>query len=304
MSTELIELSNALAQATDRAAARVVAVHTERRGSSSGIVWRSGVIVTSEHALRRDEEIQVTLPDGRVAPATLAGRDPSTDIAVLKCSEATRAVPEFGDVATLKPGSLTLVVGRTRESGPVAALGVVSLVAPDRRTWTGASLVPYIRLDVGLQPTAIGGAVIDAHGTPVGLATPRFARFGAIAVPASSINKIVDTLLQKGHIPRGYLGVGLQPVRLPDALREKLKWNEKTAAIVMDVHPGGSADKAGMVIGDILISLAGDPVTRLEDIQAHLAGDSIGKKLPLKFVRGGAIQEASIVVGERPHGGE
>jgi S1-C subfamily serine protease len=304
MSTELIELSNALAQATDRAAARVVAVHTERRGSSSGIVWRSGVIVTSEHALRRDEEIQVTLPDGRVAPATLAGRDPSTDIAVLKCSEATNAVPEFGDVATLKPGSLTLVVGRTRASGPVAALGVVSLVAPDRRTWTGASLVPYIRLDVGLQPTAIGGAVIDAHGTTVGLATPRFARFGAIAVPASSINKIVDTLLQKGHIPRGYLGVGLQPVRLPDALREKLKWNEKTAAIVMDVHPGGSADKAGMVIGDILISLAGDPVTRLEDIQAHLAGDSIGKKLSLKFVRGGAIQEASIVVGERPHGGE
>jgi S1-C subfamily serine protease len=304
MSTELIELSNALAQATDRAAARVVAVHTERRGSSSGIVWRSGVIVTSEHALRRDEEIQVTLPDGRVAPATLAGRDPSTDIAVLKCSEATSAVPEFGDVATLKPGSLTLVVGRTRASGPVAALGVVSLVAPDRRTWTGASLVPYIRLDVGLQPTAIGGAVIDAHGTTVGLATPRFARFGAIAVPASSINKIVDTLLQKGHIPRGYLGVGLQPVRLPDALREKLKWNEKTAAIVMDVHPGGSADKAGIVIGDILISLAGDPVTRLEDIQAHLAGDSIGKKLPLKFVRGGAIQEASIVIAERPQGGE
>jgi S1-C subfamily serine protease len=157
---------------------------------------------------------------------------------------------------------------------------------------------------VGLQPTAVGGAVIDAHGKIVGLATPRFARFGAIAVPASSINKITDTLLQKGHIPRGYLGVGLQPVRLPDGLREKLRWNEKTAAIVMDVHPGGPADKAGIVIGDILISLAGHAVTRLEDIQSHLAGDAIGKTLPLKFVRGGAIQEASIVVAERPHGGE
>ena len=147
-------------------------------------------------------------------------------------------------------------------------------------------------------------AVIDANGNTVGLATPRFARFGAIAVPASSINKITDTLLQKGHIPRGYLGVGLQPVRLPDALREKLKWNEKTAAIVMDVHPGGPADNAGIVIGDILISLAGQPVTRLEDIQSHLAGDAIGKSLPLKFVRGGAIKEGSIVVAERPHGGE
>jgi S1-C subfamily serine protease len=262
------------------------------------------VIVTSDHSLRRDEEIQVTLPNGRVAPATLAGRDPSTDIAVLKCPEATSAVSEFGDLAALKPGSLTLVVGRTRASGPVAALGVVSLVAPDRHTWTGASLVPYVRLDVGLQPTAVGGAVINAHGKIVGLATPRFARFGAIAVPASSINKIADTLLQKGHIPRGYLGVGLQPVRLPDGLREKLKWNEKTAAIVMDVHPGGPADKAGIVIGDILISLAGHAVTRLEDIQSHLAGDAIGKTLPLKFVRGGAIQESNVVVEERPHGGE
>jgi len=304
MSKELIELSNALAQATDRAASSVVAVHTERRGSSSGIVWRSGVIVTSEHALRRDEDIQVTLPNGRVVPASLAGRDPSTDIAVLKCAEASNAAQEFGDVATLKPGSLTLVVGRTRVSGPVAALGVVSLVAPDRRTWTGASIVPYIRLDVGLQPTAVGGAVIDAHGRTVGLATPRFARFGAIAVPASSINKITDILLQKGRIPRGYLGVGLQPVRLPDALRDKLKWNEKTAAIVMDVHPGGSADKAGIVIGDILISMDGQPVTGLEDVQSHLAGEAIGKTLPLKFVRGGAIQEGSIVVAERPHGGE
>jgi S1-C subfamily serine protease len=304
MSTELIELSNALAEATDRAAGSVVAVHTERRGSSSGIVWRAGVIVTSEHSLRRDDEIQVTLPNGRVASATLAGRDPSTDVAVLKCPDATHAALEIGDVAKLKPGSLTLVVGRTRASGPVAALGVVSLVASDRRTWTGASLVPYVRLDVGLQPTAVGGAVIDASGSVVGLATPRFARFGAIAVPASSINKTADTLLQKGHIPRGYVGVGLQPVRLPDGLREKLKWDEKTAAIVMDVYPGGPADKAGIVIGDILISLAGHAVTRLEDIQSHLAGDTIGKTLPLKFVRGGVIQEGSIVVAERPHGGE
>jgi S1-C subfamily serine protease len=302
MPNELVELSNALAQATDRAAASVVAVHTEKRGSSSGIVWRSGVVVTAEHALRRDEEIQLTLPDGRVVAATLAGRDPSTDIAVLKCAEAGSAVPQFGDMATLKPGSLTLVVGRTRASGPVAALGVVSLVAPERRTWTGASLSPYIRLDIGLQPTAVGGAVIDAHGNTVGLATPRFARFGVIAVPASAINKVADTLLQKGRIPRGYLGVGLQPVRFPDALREKLQWKEKTAVIVLEVHPDGPADKAGIVIGDILVSLAGQPVTRLEDVQSHLAGDAIGKTFPLKFVRGGTIQEGRIVVAERPHG--
>lgn len=304
MSKELIEFSNALAQATERASASVVAVHTETRGSSSGIVWRPGVIVTSEHALRRDEEIQLTLPIGRVVPATLVGRDPSTDIAVLKCSEADTAVPLFGDVSALKPGTLTLVVGRTRASGPVAALGVVSLLASDRRTWTGASLTPYIRLDIGLQPTAIGGAVIDASGNLVGLATPRFARFGAIAVPASTINKISDTLLKQGRIPRGYLGVGLQPVRLPNSLREMLQRNEKTAAIALEVHPGGPADKAGIVIGDILVSLGGQSITRLEDVQSLLAGDAIGKTLPLKFIRGGAVQDGNIVVAERPHGGE
>jgi len=304
MSAELIALSNALAQATDRAAASTVAVHTEARGSSSGVVWRAGVIVTPEHSLSRDEDIQVTLPNSRVVAASLAGRDPSTDLAVLKCDDATSPVTETADVSSIKPGSLALVVGRTRASGPVAALGTVSLVVSERRTWTGVALAPYIRLDVGLQPTAIGGAVIDAHGRTVGIATPRFARFGAIAVPAPTVNRIVDTLLQKGRVPRGYLGVGLQSVRLPAALRQTLQRQDKTAAIVLDVEPEGPAHKAGIVIGDILVALAGHPVARLEDIHAQLTSESIGKSLPIKFVRGGALQEASIVVGERAHGAE
>ena len=304
MSAELIELSNALAQSTERAAASVVAVHAEARGSASGVVWRAGIIVTAEHALRRDEEIHATLPDARVVPATLAGRDPSTDLAVLKCAEAAVAVAAFGDAVALRPGNLALVVGRTRASGPVAALGVVSLVAPERRTWTGAALAPYIRLDVGLQPTAIGGAVVDAQGRTVGMATPRFARFGAIAVPAPVIDRVVDTLLKKGHIPQGYLGVGLQPVRLPDALRQSLQRSEKTAAIVLEVEPQSPAHKAGIVIGDILIALAGHPVARLEDVHGQLHGDSIGQQLALKVVRGGAVQEVNIVVGERSRGGE
>jgi len=304
MSAELIALSNALAQATDRAAASAVAVHAEARGSSSGVVWRSGVIATAEHALRRDEEIQITLPDGRVVPATLAGRDVSTDLAVLKCAEATSAVAETSDVSTIKPGSLALVVGRTRASGPIAALGAVSLVVAERRAWTSAALAPYIRLDIGVQPTAVGGAVVDPQGRIVGVATPRFARFGAIAVPAPTVTRVVDTLLQKGRIPRGYLGVGLQAVRLPDALRRTLKRDDQTAAIVLEVEPEGPAHKAGVVIGDIFVALAGHPVARLEDVHGQLGAESIGKSLPLKFIRGGALQEANIVVGERAHGAD
>lgn len=304
MSAELIELSNALAQSTDHAAASAVAVHTETRGSSSGVVWRPGVVVTAEHALRRDEEIHLTLPDGRVVAATLAGRDPSTDIAALKCAEAATAIREFGDVTSLKPGSLTLVVGRTRASGPVAGLAVVSLIAAERHTWAGASLSPYVRLDIGLQPTATGGAVIDAHCRAVGMATPRFARFGAIVIPAPTVNRVVDILLEKGRIPRGYLGVGLQPIRLPDALRQSLERTEKGAAIVVDVEPNGPANKAGIVLGDILISFAGRAVTGLQEIHSQLQGEAIAKPLALKFIRGGAIQETRIVVGERPYGGD
>ncbi len=302
MSSQLIELSNDLAQATDRAATTAVAVHTEPRGSASGVVWRAGIIVTSEHALRRDEEIEVTLPDGRAVAATLAGRDPSTDLAVLKCSETAASVTEFGDPSAIKPGSLMLVVGRTRASGPVAALGVVSLVAAERKTWTGASLAPYIRLDVALPPTAAGAAVVDVRGRVIGIASPRFGRFGAIAMPAASVDAVIDTLLQKGRIPRGYLGVGLQPVRLPEALCQSLKRDEKTAAIVLEVEPGSPAYKAGLIIGDIVVSLAGKPVARLEDVHSQLHGAAIGKSLTLRFVRGGAVQETNITASERSHG--
>jgi S1-C subfamily serine protease len=304
MSTVLVDLSDALARETERAAASIVAVHTESRGSSSGVVWRPGVIVTAEHALRRDEEIHVTLPDGRVVAATLAGRDASTDLAVLKCADATTPLSESSDAAGIKPGSLVLVVGRTRASGPVAALGAVSLVAAERRTWMGVPFSPYIRLDVGLQPTAVGGAVIDASGSVLGVATPRFARFGAIAVPASTVNRVVDALLQKGHIPRAYLGVGLHPIRLPEALRQSLGRSEKTAAIVVEVEPESPAHKAGILIGDLLVSFGAHPIARVEDVHAQLSAESIGKPVVVKLVRGGAATDVTVVLSERAQGGK
>jgi len=304
MSAELINLSNALAQATDHAAASVVAIHTEARGSSSGVIWRDGIIVTSEHALRRDEEIQATLSDGRVVAATLVGRDPSTDLAVLRCAEAGNRPAEGADAAAVKPGSLTLIVGRTRASGPVAALGVVSLVVAERRTWTGSSLAPYIRLDADLQPTAVGGVVVDVHSRVIGMASPRFARFGVIAIPAATISRVVETILKKGRIPRGYLGVALQPVRLPEPLRQFLQHDEKTAAIILEVEPNGPAHKAGIVIGDILVSLAGQSIARPENVQPLLQAENIGKSLSARIVRGGAVQNVSILVGDRANGAD
>jgi S1-C subfamily serine protease len=303
MSAEWIAVSNALAEATEKAGAHVVAIHTEARGSSSGVIWRPGVIVTAEHALRRDEEIQVTLADGKIVPAKVIGRDPSTDVAVLACEEA-RAAAALGISESLRPGNIALVVGRTRASGPVAALAFVSLVVKERRMWGGTSVAPYVRLDVALQRTGVGGAVVDAGGQIVALATPKFSPGGALALPVSVVNRVVNALLEKGRISRGYLGVGLQPIRLPENLRQVLNRKEKTAAIVLEVQPGGPAHKAGVVIGDILIGLNGAAVQRLEDVQAHLHGEEIGKTVEAEFLRGGERRDAEIVITERPNTGE
>jgi len=308
MSEALIELSNALAAATERAAAHAVAVHTGPRGSSSGVIWRAGIIVTADHALRSDDEIRVTLPDQgreqRVVAAALVGRDATTDLAVLKCPEAASPVAAFGDSAALAAGQLTLVVGRTRASGPVAALAAVSLTVAERKHWGGTILSPYIRLDVGLQPTAVGGAVVDARGDVIGMATPRFARFGAIAIPAATVNRVVDVLLSKGHVPRGYLGVGLQPVRLPSELLETARRKGRTATIVLDVAPESPAHRAGILIGDLLLSLDSHEVHHPGDVHSVLGPDSIGKTLVAQLLRGGELRDVRIHVGERPNGAE
>ena len=304
MATGWTVISNALADATANAAHHTVAVHSGARGSTSGVIWRPRLIVAAEHAVRREDEIQVTLPDGKEGTAKVVGRDPATDLAVLKCEEAGAAAKTGADGEPLKAGQLALVVGRTRLSGPVAALGIVSLVAAERRLWGGGAISPYVRLDVALQGIAIGGAVVNPNGEVAGVATPKFAPAGALAVTTATVNQVVDALLTKGRIPRGYLGVGLQPVRLPQQLREALGRQEKTAAMVLEVEPGGPADKVGVVIGDILIGINGKPVMRLEDVQAHLHGEQIGKTLRAEFLRGGAKREVSIVVAERTHGGE
>jgi S1-C subfamily serine protease len=303
MSAEWLSISTALAEVTEKAGAYTVAIHTESRGSSSGVFWRPGVIATAEHALRRDEDIQVTVADGRVLPAKLVGRDPSTDLAVLKLADDSAAAP-LGDSDTLNPGHVTLVVGRTRASGPVAALGFVSLVVKERRIWDSAQLSPYVRLDVALRRTGVGGAVLDANAKVVGIATPKLSPGGALALPVATVNRVVDALLQKGRIPRGYLGVGLQPIRLPEYLMHTLKREGNRAVIVLDVEPGGPAHQANVVIGDILVGLNGKPVQRLEDVQAHLAGESIGKEVSAQFLRGGAPRELNIVIGERKNEGE
>lgn len=291
MENELIALSNELAGAVEQAGRAVVAVNARPRYASSGVLWRPGVIVTAEHTIRRREEIGVTLPDGRATTATLAGRDAGTDIAVLKLADAAAATATFGATESLKPGHIVLAIGRSPDSGVNATMGILSAASGPWRTWRGGQMDQYLRLDLTVYPGSSGGAVVDTAGRVLGMATGALSRIAGLAVPVSTINRVVDELLRSGHVARGYLGLGLHPVTLPDGA---------TGLIVLSAEPGGPAARAGVLLGDILVALAGKAACDTDDLQAVLDGEPVGKPLAARIVRGGQVIELSVTVGERP----
>jgi len=300
MQSSLVSLSNELAKLVEEFQSHVVAVHARAHYPSSGVYWRPGVVVTADHTLGQEEDIQVTLPSGNRVNATLAGRDPGTDIAVLKVGElgSSAAPTEAADSANV--GELALVVGRSPSSGPNASLGIISAVSGSWRTWRGGRLDQYIRLDATLFPNSSGGAVVDCRGQLLGIATSGLSRIGGLAIPASTINRVLDALLKKGYVPRGYLGIGVQPVAIPDALAVHLSVTAKTGVMVVKVEPGGPADQAGVLLGDILVELGNTQLEQIEDLQSFSDSGVIGKPVKAKLIRAGALQEISITVGERP----
>ena len=207
----LLSLSNDLASAVERAGRSVVAVHARPRLPSSGVHWRPGIVVTAEHTVRVDEEIRVAWADGRTALASLVGRDPGTDLAVLRIGDTDWPAAEVGDSAALKVGNLVLAVGY----GPRASWGVVSAVGGAWRTWRGGEVDRFLRVDLVLYPGFSGGALVDASGEVAGLVTSGLSRQLELAVPASTVTRITDEVLATGRVSRSYVGLGFQPVALP-----------------------------------------------------------------------------------------
>jgi S1-C subfamily serine protease len=291
MENELAALSQELAGAVDAAGGAVVAVNARQRFASSGVIWRPGIVVTAEHTIRRREDIGITLAGGRATSATLAGRDAGTDLAVLKLAENGTAAASFGSTETLRPGQIVLAIGRSPDSGVNATMGIMSAVGGPWRSWRGGEIDQYLRLDVTLYPASSGGAVVDTAGRVLGIATSALSRIAGLAVPVSTVNRVVDEILRTGHVSRGYLGLGLHPVALPDG---------STGLIVLSAEADGPAARAGVLIGDILVALAGKPVTDTDDIQSALGGETVGKPVAARIVRGGQVIEVNITVGERP----
>lgn len=300
MTSALLALSNDLADAVEQAGSAVVAVNARQRMSSSGVHWRPGVVVTADHTVKREEEITVTLPDGRTVPATLAGRDLSTDVAVLKLPGVELPAAEIGDASLLKVGHMVLALGRPGESGLSASLGVVSAKSGAWRTWRGGQIDQFVRLDLTLYPGLSGGPLVDASGRVVGINTSGLSRRMDLVIPASTVNRVVDQLLEKGRIARGYLGLGMQPVRLPDTLKNTLNLSDTGGVIVVNVEQNGPGDQAGVLIGDVLVALDGKPVSDTGDVQAMLGPERVGKTISAHIVRGGLSVELAIAVGERP----
>ncbi len=300
----LLGLSSDLAGAVQKAGVAVVAVNARQRVPSSGIHWSPGVIVTSDHTVERDEEITVTLADGRTVPATLAGRDPSTDIAILKVQGVEASTADIGDSSALAVGQMVLAVGRPGEHGLSASYGVISALSGNWSTYRGGQIDQFVRPDLTFYPGFSGGPLVNAHGQIVGMNTSGLTRGLGVTIPASTVNRVADQLLSKGRIARGYLGLGFQPVHLPDSLKNTLNLTGNGGLIVVTVEQGGPAEQAGMFIGDVLVALDNTPITDIDAVQSMLGSDRVGKAITARVVRGGVLADVAITVAERPQRGE
>ena len=295
--TVLNELSNAMAAAVENVGASLVRVEGRKRMSATGVVWNSdGVIVTASHVVTRDEELHIGLPNGETVSASLVGRDPTTDVAVLRSNAKNLSVPNWAGGDGLKVGHLVLALGRPGQN-VLATLGVVSSIAEEWHTPAGGKIDYYLQTDVTMYPGFSGGPLVGVGGEIYGINSSTLLRGVSVTIPTTTIAPIVEALLKHGKLRRGYLGVGSQPVRLPAALEQQL--GQETGLLLVAVEPDSPAEKGGLMLGDVIVALDGHPVRVPDELLAGLTGDKVGRDAKIKLVRGGQIHEVSVTVGER-----
>ena len=298
MAEILSKLSDALAETVELVGKSVVRVEGRSRLPASGFVWSpDGVIVTAHHVLERDDSIGVGLADGQTAQATLVGRDPTTDLAVLRAQNGDLSTPGWTEPDGVRVGNLALALGRPGRTVQ-ATLGVVSALGGSWRTRAGGLIDRYLQTDVAMYPGFSGGPLVDASGQVFGLNTSALLRGITVSLPLPTIRTAVETLLAHGRVRRGYLGVGFQVVRLPDGLEPQP--DQETGLLVASVEPGSGAHQGGLLLGDTIVTLNGKPVRHPDDLLALLSAESVGQAMPVRIVRGGNVQELTVTIGERP----
>jgi S1-C subfamily serine protease len=294
------DLSNALAGAVERTGSAVVRVEGRRGAPSSGVAFAEDVLVTADHVLEADEGVTVGLPDGGTAHANVIGRDPGTDLAALRLEGARLGAPSWGDLDGLKVGHLVLAVSRPGRTAQ-ARLGIVAALGDAWRSPAGGRLDRYLQSDVALHAGFSGSALVDVAGRLRGLNTTGLLRATAMAVPAPTVRRVVESLLAHGRVRRGFLGIGTQPVRLPAAAQQQV--GQGSALLISSVQAGGPAERAGLMLGDVLVSLDGHALTHPAELLPLLDEERIAAEARARVLRGGELREVPIVIGARGEGG-
>jgi S1-C subfamily serine protease len=297
----LAALSNALAEAVEAAARSVVRVEARRRQAASGIVWsEDGLIVTADHVLERDEDLAVGLPDGRRVSAAVVGRDPSSDLAVLR-AQATGLTP-LARGASARVGALGIIVARPGD-GPMASFGSVNAITGPIRSRRRGRIEGLIVTDASFFPGFSGAPFVGADGQALGLATSRFGggSGSGLIIPVSIVERVATALIGHGKVRRGFLGLSSQPVAIPEALRTRAGLGDQEVGLmVVGVEPGGPAEQAGLTLGDVLVALGGEPVRDTGELRDLLGPDRVGEATTVRVIRGGAPLDLAVTIGERP----
>lgn len=292
------ELSEAMADAAERAGRSTVLVDARRRIPASGIAIAKDLILTADHVVERDEDIRTIFGDGTETTARLAGRDPGTDLAVLKLDSAS-AVPAEIAKSPARVGQFVLAIARPSKNGIESSFGTVNAIGGPVRTGRGGMLEKYIKTDVVSYPGFSGGPLINGEGQIYGINTSGFRSGGAITIPADVAWKIAETLAKHGKIKRGYLGIRSQTVNIPAEAQSELKRGQETGLLIVGLEAESPAGKGGIMVGDILVGVAGQPIEHHDELFARLSGDVVGKSVPMDVLRGGKLQVVNVVVGER-----
>ena len=292
----LKDISSGIAGVVEQAGPSVVRIEAGRRFPGSGIIWAAdGTIVTADHVIEQEDDIRVGLPDGQLVAATLAGRDPGTDLAVLRAQASGLSVPSWSDGAA-KVGQLVVALARPGRTVR-ARLGIISAVGEAWRTPMGGELDRYLEADMTPGFGFSGGMLVDTDGRVLGMNTAGLLRRAALTVPVPTLRKEVGMLLAHGKIRRGYLGVGAHPVRLPAGLEQQV--GQRVGLIVVSVEPGSPAERGGLGLGDVIVAVDGTLVRSHDDVAAQLTSEKVGASLRIRLVRGGAVKELSVTVAER-----
>lgn len=296
MADSLTSLSNAMAGLVESAGPSIVRVEARRRMPATGVVYSAdGLIVTANHVVEQEEGIQIGLADGSTVTAKVIGRDPNTDIAVLRAERGGLTAAIWVDAGELKVGHLMLALGRPGKTVQ-ATLGIVSALGGSWRTPAGGDVDRYLQTDVVMYPGFSGGPLVDAGGRVAGINSSALVRGMSVAIPAATVKRIVDALLAHGKMPRGYLGIGIQPVRLAEGLQQQV--GQETGLMLMSVEAGGPAASAGLLQGDVLVTFADQAVRSLDDLQALLGADRVGQSVPARIIRSGQAQTVAVTVGQ------